>query len=73
MKRVYKLKKGVKEVLLKVILTVLIALADILLYSCLKMLGIYAGQGSIIDAFLMVGWFWLSLGGVFAMNLIWEN
>ena len=73
MKKKLKLKKEVIDLLLKIILTSLIALADILLYAILKMIGIHAGQGSIVDALLTTGWFWLSLGATFSMYSIWSN
>jgi hypothetical protein len=71
-KKRIKLRKPVKELLVKIIITLVILVADVVLYHYLGIYGSYAVENSWASAFVFVGWFWLLAGQFGWLFLLWE-
>ncbi len=68
MKKKVKLKKWVK-----VVITLIIISVSILLYHYLAKNGAYAVENTLGSIFICLGWFWLVIGQIIMLNLIWED
>ena len=71
-KKVYKLKKPVKMLLLKSLITLCCIILDIILYHYLAIYGSYVGETAWANTFCLVGWFWLLAGQFIALGSMWE-
>ena len=71
-KKVYKLKKPVKMLLIKSLITLCLIVADIILYHYLVVYGSYMGETAWASTFIFVGWFWLLAGQFIALGNMWE-
>lgn len=67
MKKKYKLRMWVK-----VVITLLIIVSGILIYRYLGFLGGVEDRTALGNTFLFVGWFWLLVGQIMMLSLMWE-
>ena len=68
----YKLKNDVKKIIKKIVISILMAVADIIIYHYLGILGHLAVENTWASAIICVGWFWLIAGQFMAFYLMWE-
>lgn len=67
MKR-YKLKSGVK-----VVITLILILVGFIIYHYLGIKGAYIGENRLTNIFIYLGWFWLIVGQIIVLYVMWEN
>lgn len=68
----YKFKRPVKRLLIKSLITLLIIIADMVLYHYLGVFGSYVGETSWASTFCFVGWFWLLAAQFMVLYIMWE-
>lgn len=67
MKRL-KLRKWVKQVI-----TIILLAIAVIIYQLLGIKGVNAGKNIISDVMLCLGWFWLIIGQIAVLYILWEN
>lgn len=72
-KKRIKLKRPARELLVKILITLVILVADVIIYHLLGVYGHLAVQNNWASAFIMVGWFWLLAGQFGILYTMWEN
>lgn len=71
-KKVYKLKKPIKKLIIKSLITLALLILDVVLYHYLCIYGAYIGETAWASTFCFVGWFWLLAGQFMALGTMWE-
>ena len=69
----YKLKEGVKEIIVKLALTSFVGIIDIVLCHYLLFICSYTGFNSWSSVFILVGWFWLLAGQFMGLYALWQR
>lgn len=67
MKR-YRLKKWVK-----VVITLILISLGIIIYGILGDLGSFMGENRLANVFILLGWFWLLVGQIMVLYVMWEK
>lgn len=68
----YKLRNEAKEIIKKIVISIFMAIADIIIYHYLGVYGHLAVESNWAGAIICVGWFWLLAGQFMAFYLMWE-
>lgn len=68
MKKVYKLKLWVK-----VVITLTILVIGLEIYYYLLSNGANIGKNIVDSIFILLGWFWLMVGQIMVLKVVWEE
>lgn len=68
MKKVYKLKLWVK-----VVITLTILVIGLEIYYYLLSNGANIGKNIVDSIFILLGWFWLIVGQIMVLKVVWEE
>ncbi len=73
-KRIYKyrLRREAKQIAKKIIISIIMIIADVVIYHYLGVLGHLAVKNTWASAIICVGWFWLLAGQFMAFHAMWE-
>ena len=71
-KKRVKLKRPVRKLLVKILITLGILIADIVIYHFLGIYGYLAVERGWASSFILVGWFWLLAGQFMWLYVLWE-
>lgn len=73
MKKKIRLKKSVKKLLIKSLITLLVLIIDVVLSHYLGIYGSLAVENTWHSTFILVGWFWLLAGHFIALHMMWDE
>lgn len=68
MKKKYRLKPWVK-----VVITIALIIAGYVIYDMISINGALANESTLASIFICLGWFWLVVGQIMMLYLMWEN
>lgn len=68
----YRLRREVKRTALKIIISLIMIVADCVIYHYLGVLGHLMGENHLASIFIYVGWIWLLAGQFMAFYAMWE-
>ena len=72
MKKKYKLKKNIKKTIIKIAITLLFAVLDVIMYRNLMFLSALDVKTNWGSAIALTGWFWALAGQFIVLYFIWE-